>query len=83
MIPIQTMEILYHVPPPVPTGPSWVLLITEYLGLQVVSIDGNILPGSALLLMFAGWGVWFWILRIWGSFEQIPKIWEMMKGEKE
>lgn len=84
MIPIETMNIIfYHNVPQVATGPSWALLITEYLGLHVISIDGNILPGSALLLMFAAWGVWFWILRIWGSIEQIPVIWEKMKGDRE
>lgn len=83
MIPIETMTILYHNPPPVATGPSWALLIVEYLGLQIYSIDGNILPGSALLLMFAAWGVWFWILRIWGSFEQIPVLLKKMRGDRE
>lgn len=83
MIPIETMNIVYHNAPQVAHGPSWALLIVEYLGLQMYSIDGNILPGSALLLMFAAWGVYFWILRIWGSVEQIPVIWEKMKGDRE
>lgn len=84
MLPIETMNITYHnFAPHVATGPSWALLITKYLGLEIVSIDGNILPGSALLLMFAGWGVWFWILRIWGSIEQIPVLYRKMKGEEK
>lgn len=82
MIPIETMNLTYHYAPHVAHGPSWALMITEYLGLQVVSIDGNILPGSALLLMFAAWGVWYWVLMITGSFKQIPVIYRKMRGKE-
>lgn len=75
MIPIETMNFSYHYAPHVvTTGPSWALLVTEYLGLQVISIDGNILPGSALLLMFAAWGLWYWVLMLAGSLKQIPVL---------
>lgn len=83
MIPIETMNITYHIAPRVVSGPSWAVLITEFLGLQIYSIDGNIIPGSALLLMFAAWGVWFWILRISGAFYQIPVLYRKIRGLKK
>lgn len=80
MIPIETLNTTSTFAPHVSTGPSWALMITEYLGLQMISIDGNILPGSALLLMFAAWGIWYWVLMINGAIKQVPilikKLWE-------
>jgi hypothetical protein len=74
MIPIQTMNISRFGPVPDPAGPSWALLISKALGIQVVSIDGNILPITAIVLMFAAWGVWFFVLRLIDGVKELPVL---------
>ena len=74
MIPIETANVSYYFVPVAEHGPSWAFLISKTIGIQVVGIDGNILPITALVLMFAAWGVWYWVLMIINSAKQIPVL---------
>lgn len=82
MIPIETLNITYHALPAAVQGPSWALTISRLLGIQVIGIDGNILPSTALVLMFAVWGIWYWVLMIRNSVGALPRLIERFKGEK-
>lgn len=86
MMPIETFNISYHVQPVIfQHGPSWALTISRFLGIQVIGIDGNILPSTALVLMFAVWGIWYWVLMIKSSIGLMPRLIERLKdlkGEK-
>lgn len=49
------------------------------LGLDVVTIDGSILPGTYIVFMFVAWGVWHWILMAINSYGALPRIYGKIK----
>jgi len=83
MIPLETLNISYHAPQVAEHGPSLALSVSQLLGIQVIGIDGNILPMTALILMFAVWGMWYWILMAKSAISALPGIYRKMKGEDE
>jgi hypothetical protein len=83
MIPIETMNITYHVVPAGVQSPSWVLLFARWMGISIITIDGQIQPGTLLVMMFAVWGIWHWILMIRESVGAMPRLIERFKGVKK
>ncbi len=83
MIPLETLNISYHAPQVAEHGPSLALSVSQLLGIQVIGIDGNILPMTALVLMFAVWGVWYWTIMIRNAISTLPGIYRKIKGEDE
>lgn len=78
---IETFNISYHAPRVAEHGPSFALQLSQWLGIQVVGIDGNILPMTAIVLMFAVWGMWYWMIMIRNAISSLPKIYRKIKGE--
>ncbi len=83
MTPLETLNISYHAPQVAEHGPSFALSVSQLLGIQVIGIDGNILPMTALVLMFALWGMWYWTIMIRNAISTLPQIYKKMKEEDE
>lgn len=70
-----------------PAGPSWALQFLQFFGIPAITINGQILPQTMILMMFAAWGVWHWILMAQNSMGAIKyhyeKLKEKMRQKKE
>ena len=83
MNPIETMNITYHVVPEAVQGPTWPLLFAKWTGLSIITIDGQLQPGTLLVMMFAAWGVWHFILMFRDSVGALPQLYKRFTGGKK
>lgn len=56
--PIITLAVDTAYPYLAPPAPSLALQFFQMTGIQVMTIDNQLVPGAVLILMFAVWGVW-------------------------
>lgn len=63
------------------TAPSWLLNLFQWAGIPVVSIDGQLLPQTMILVMFAAWGVWHWILMAQNAVGAIAYHWSKRNAQ--
>jgi len=66
-----------------PAGPSWALQFLNWAGIPAVTVDGQLLPQTLILIMFAAWGVWHWILMGQNAMSAIKYHWSKRNDEQE
>lgn len=82
MIPLETMNITYHALPGTIEGPTWPVILAKLTGISIITIDGQIQPGTALLIMFSAWGMWYWAIMVKSAISALPGIYRKFKGER-